>query len=304
MYKAQFDLNDDFERRSAMKKIICLLLSMTLCLSFGISAAAIGNDSVVVAVDKTNTITLEDGTVFSGEDLPNGDAVFTLVNSQTGLHRESYLNRATGIVTTTDKSTNTVLQELSAMPQIELSAASSNSARSTSSNYVYRGTITYNFYGNTGSVVGTRALNVYYDYNYYPGSRFNVSGQFQDITSFAAYLCGALSISTIVANPFASAIFSALGFGLSQVNVMIENHYIRCTETEITWKAEVSDATDVYETFTGSKFVLTQEGYDNEVCYDGDFWPLTSYTNHDTDFAVHLYWGVLWQDVLEIVNWS
>jgi hypothetical protein len=185
-----------------------------------------------------------------------------------------------------------------------LSASPLNTNRSANSNYVYKGTITYNFYGNTSSVVGTRALNVYYDYDYESGSRFNVNGQYQDITSFASYLCGVLSIPAAVASPVAATIFSTLGFVISQINVIIDDHYVRCSETQITWKAEVSDATDVYETFTGSKFVLTQEGYSNETYYEGDFWPLSSYNNHDTDFAVHLYWGVLWQDVLEIVSWS
>lgn len=287
-----------------MKKLVCLFLSMILCFSFSFSAAATYYDNTQATNKGNNAFVLADGTVFSGEDLPNGDARFTLKNSKTGLHRESYLNRTTGVVTTTDKATNSVLQVFSATPQISLSSATSNANRSANSNYVYKGTITYNFYGNTASVVGTRALDVYYDYNYEPGSRFNVNGQFQDITSFASYLCGVFSVSTIVAAPFASAIFTVLGFGISQVNVLIENHYVRCSETQITWKAEVSDAPDVYETFTGSKFVLTQEGYGNEICYEGDFWPLTSYNNHDTDFAVHLYWGVLWQDVLEIVSWS
>lgn len=287
-----------------MKKLVCLFLSIVLCFSFSFSASATDYNNPQTDNDSNASFVLEDGTTFSGEDLPNGDARFTLKNENTGLYRESYLNRATGIVTTTDKTTNSVLQALSVTPQVALSASPLHTNRSANSNYVYKGTITYNFYGNTSSVVGTRALDVYYDYNYESGSRFNVNGQYQDITSFASYLCGVLAIPAAVASPAAAAIFSTLGLAISQINVIIDDHYVRCSETQITWKAEVSDATDVYETFTGSKFVLTQEGYSNKTYYEGDFWPLSSYTNHDTDFAVHLYWGVLWQDVLEIVSWS
>lgn len=52
---------------------------------------------------------------------------------------------------------------------------------------------------------------------------------------------------------------------------------------------------DVYATISGSKYVLTEEGYESQIYTSGDFWPTSSYTNRNTNFAVKVYWTVLGQ---------
>lgn len=152
--------------------------------------------------------------------------------------------------------------------------------------------------------MGTRALNIYYDYNSYLSSRYNVAGVYQNIASFASLIASLLTLPAAIASSSAAVILERFGFATGAISFLIPDHYVRCNETEITWIGQVTDFPDVYATISGSKYVLTEEGYESQIYTSGDFWPTSSYTNRNTNFAVKIYWTVLGQDTLEIVSWS
>lgn len=276
------------------KKFLSLLLALAMCLSLSVPAWANTNE-VLSEKSTDNSILLSDGSVLIAEDLPNGDARFTIIKNEK-IVAESYANRAQGTITSLDSRVSSDVHVLNAQ--------SNRSITSIPSGYTYRGKITYNFYGGMSYVVGTRSLNVYYDHNFYENSRYNVNGVYQGIASLASYITMILSLPATVAASAAAGILSVLGIATGTLSIVIPDHYVRCYETEITWLAQISDVPDIYNTVTGSMFVFTQEGYESKTYYSGDYWPLSSYSNHDQNFAVKLYWTVLGQDILEIVSWS
>ncbi len=285
--------------RKFLSLILCLsLLSTLLC----VPASAKSTTST----DSTDTyVQLSDDTYLIAEDLPDGNAKFSITNSNGDILAESYLNRSNQTIYNTDSRTG---NEVISIPVKNDSPASNKGAMSASSDipsgYTYRGKITYNFYGNTDHIVGTRGLNIYYDYNYYTGSRYNVAGTYQNIASFASLLASILTLPAAIAASSAAVILGRFSIATGAIGFLIPDHYVRCNETEITWLGQMTDFTDVYATISGSQYVLTEEGYESRTYTSGEFWPLSTYTNRNTNFAVRIYWTVLGQDILEIVSWS
>lgn len=283
-----------------MRKLCSLIL--TIALLFSLSVPALASSSVPEIPDSTSSMQLSDGSYLISEDLANGDAKFSIIKNGE-IIAQSYLNRISACITSTDTRLST--EE----PVQNVSTANSNisspaRAKTIPSKFTKRGTITYNYFGGMTYVVGTRSLNIYYDYQYHPGSRYNVNGVYQNIASFASVLASILALPSSIASSVAAKILTSLSISTGAVSLIIPNHYVRCNETEITWLSQIADITDMYATFTGHKFVVTEEGYPSKTYYTGNYWPLSSYTNHNSNFAVKLYWTVLGQDTLEIVSWS
>lgn len=286
-----------------MRKLCSFLLVLSLLLSLPVTAFA----TYCEIADESNIIELSDGSYLVSEDLPNGDAKFSII-SNGDIIAESYLSRSTASITSADTRLSDETQVQTVMVSVPQPNITKNSSTNSSglipSGFTMRGTITYNFFGGTYYVVGTRSLNVYYDYNFYYGSRYNVNGVYQNIAGFASFLAGALTLPAAIAASVAADILASLGIATGLTALIIPDHYVRCNETEITWLSQIADIPDMYATFTGSQFVITEEGYSSEIYHSGNYWPLSSYANHDSDFAVKLYWEVLGQDILEIVSWS
>lgn len=274
--------------------MLCLSISLSLC-----STAFASESKTLLESSSNDAILLSDGASLIAEDLPNGDARFTIVRDG-AIIAESYLERSKGLVTNSDS------RSINTTTVVSLPKNSNENVRSSdiTSGYVYCGQITYNFYGNLSYVVGTRSLNVYYDRNYYTGSRYNVNGVYQNIAGFASFIAAILTLPASIAASAAASILGNLSIATGGISLLIPDCYVRCDETEITWMGQMTDFTDVYATFTGSRFVLTQEGYDSDVYYSGDYWGLSSFYNHDTDFAIKVYFAVLGQDILEVVGWN
>ena len=285
--------------RRLLSLILCLsILSTLLCVPASANSAT--------TTDSTNAyVQLSDNTYLIAEDLPNGNAKFSISDSNGDILAESYLNRSNQTIYNTDSRTG---NEVISIPATNQPLTSTNEAMSTSSDipsgFTYRGKITYNFYGNTDHIVGTRDLNIYYDYNYYTSSRYNVAGTYQNIASFASLLASLLALPAAIAASSAAIILARFSIATGAISFFIPDHYVRCNETQITWLGQMTDFTDVYATITGSQFVLTEEGYESQTFTSGDFWPLSSYADRNTNFAVKIYWTVLGQDILEIVSWS
>lgn len=285
-----------------MRKLCSLIL--TIALLFSLSVPAFASSYVPEIQDSTNSMQLSDGSYLISEDLANGDAKFSIIKNGE-IIAESYLNRSSAYITSTD----TRLSAEKQVHNVNVAVANSNvtspaRAETIPSGFTKRGTITYNFFGGMTYVVGTRSLNIYYDYNYYTGSRYNVNGVYQNIAGLASFLASILVLPASIASSVAAKILTSLGISTGAASLIIPDHYVRCNETEITWLSQIADITDMYATFTGSKFVVTEEGYSSKTYQTGNYWPLSSYTNHDSNFAVKLYWEVLGQDTLEIVSWS
>lgn len=288
-----------------MKKLLSVILCLSLLVALCIPAMAADSRTNAEA---SSRITLSNNTTLVSEDLPNGDARFTILGEDGCVLSESYLQRSEGLIHYESKLTDSF--ETRRIPtqtngmhlQRSVSRGAANSY--IPSDFTYRGSITYNFYGWTDHVIGTRILNVYYDCNYHTGSRYNVNGVYQDITTFASFLASILALPSAIASSFAKTIMGRFAFATGAISFAIPDHYVRAYETEITWLAQISDYPDVYATFTGSKFDLTEEGYAGQTHYSGDFCPLSYYKDHNTDFAVKLYTAAVGQDVIEIVSWS
>lgn len=287
-----------------MRKFVSLILCFSM---LSVLLCAPASAASRTATNSTSTyVQLNDGTYLIANDLPDGNAKFSIINSHGNILAESYLDRSSQSIYNTDLRTGN--NEVVTVPKKNQPHTSNNAVTPKSSDipigFTYRGKITYNFYGSTDHVVGTRALNIYYDYNSYLGSRYNVTGIYKNIASFASLIASLLALPAAIAASSAAAILGHFSIATSAIGFFIPDHYVRCNETEITWIGQVTDFPDVYATISGSKYVLTEEGYESQVYTSGDFWPTSSYTSRNTNFAVKIYWTVLGQDTLEIVSWS
>lgn len=287
-----------------MRKFVSLILCLSMLSALLCAPASAASHT---STDPTSTyVQLSDGTYLIANDLPDGNAKFSITNSHGDILAESYLDRSSQSIYNTDLRTgNNEVVTVPAKNQLHTSnKAVTPKGSDIPIGFTYRGKITYNFYGSTDHVVGTRALNIYYDYNSYLSSRYNVAGVYQNIASFASLIASLLTLPAAIASSSAAVILERFGFATGAISFLIPDHYVRCNETEITWIGQVTDFPDVYATISGSKYVLTEEGYESQIYTSGDFWPTSSYTNRNTNFAVKIYWTALGQDTLEIVSWS
>ena len=155
-----------------MKKLFSVILCLSLLVALCIPAMAADSRTNVEA---SSRITLSNNTTLVSEDLPNGDARFTILGEDGCVLSESYLQRSEGLIHYESKLTDsfetrripTQTNDMHLQRSVSRGAANSYIP----SDFTYRGSITYNFYGWTDHVIGTRILNVYYDYNYHIGSR-------------------------------------------------------------------------------------------------------------------------------------
>lgn len=290
-----------------MKKVIGLILVAAMVFAMSIPTFATSLDSN--RCTKTDTILLDDGFAMCTQDFENGDAKFTLEKDGKVI-AWSYLERESGKVYNYDSRSELSYNVVDTGVRYDstepfLSTSYPPPAESViPDGFTKKGVITYNFYGMTTSVIGTRDINVYYDRNVDTSASYNLNGQYQNIISLASMIASVLSLPGMVAGKIAQWVVGLIGVALSGAPFAIPDLYVKCTRTDMTWLSQWADFPDIYGTFTGSMYKVTQDGYESQVIYEGEYWPLSAYSSHDSDFAVKCYYTAVGQDYLEIVNWS
>ena len=283
-----------------MKKMVSILLVLCLSVSLLLPVGAVNNEQVEVIQDnEVSEIQFEDGSIVKAEELLDGTAKFTEMKDGKVI-AEAVLDRERNVIIDTTYQGNSKETEYIDI-QGQKAVGSLSSARAAGS-YQRCGAITYNFYGGNDHVTGTRKLDVYNMRSYVAGTKYNVTGSFKSKASFISYIAGILAVPVGVANPLAGSILNKLSIVVGTAGFVVPNHWVKCDKTTMTWKGVLSDARDVYGTFTGTQYAVT--GETNKTYVTGDFWSQVSYASRSKSFATHLYNKVMGQDIVEIVKWE
>lgn len=287
-----------------MRKIcsvgLCIAMLWALCTP-GLAAF-----EATEATDVTSgSIQLSDGSNFIVEDLPGGDARFTLIKNGEVIAK-TYLDRDQRTLYNWDKQTGEDVQivEDSASYSVAETELPSVSLNSVPSGFVRKGSITYDYYGGLDHVIGRRSLEIYNKYEYYTGSRYNISGVYQSWTSFVGFIAAVINLPGLIASQVATSVLNVLGIVFSAGQYIIPDHYVRCTETVVSWFGQVSDFPEITATLVGSEYVVTQEGYSAETYYSENYYPYGSFISHNVNLATAIYWAALGYDYIEIVAWN
>lgn len=133
-------------------------------------------------------------------------------------------------------------------------------------------------------------------------SYLNLNGKYRSAVDFAATILGVLGfVSSNGALEIVNMILTVLGISGSIGEFIIPQYIVRCTRTEVVWRAYVGSKERYVQ---GFRCVVTHPNNLGQVVYEGDYYPTTAIANHDVDLAsrvyTYFYWG---HDRFEIASW-
>ena len=199
-----------------------------------------------------------------------------------------------GTLTHTDMDTGK--ETVTDVPQLEenqeYSFASGNMVLASNSKAVTSGKITYRYY-----IQGhpfTRTLTVKNSLKVYESQKVNLRGRYKDLAAVMAVFIAAFNLPAAGLKTVVKTILDRLGMAGLVTNIVIPYLYVRANEYEMTWTSTYSKTTG---SFTGSMYIVTQEGYAGQRIYGDNYFSATALSEHRASLAaalhdcIKVHWG-------------
>lgn len=151
---------------------------------------------------------------------------------------------------------------------------------------------------------GTNTISLSYTSKVIP-SEYDVNGTYRDKTELLAFLIGVLSIPAGVAQVALGIIMAIGGYAIQFTGALVFREIkVRAEKTTVTWDAINKGTQNLSTSFSGSKYVVTEVGYDSHEDADFTYWDPSCFSKRDVEFAKTVYakfWG---NEPVTITKWT
>lgn len=285
------------------KRVLSLLLALTMCLSlsvpaWGETAYSLTNANGYSVIDISQSISL----AFKHES--NGDIrCYTIVDDV--VVSESFYDESEFKIVSTSLNTSRGKTETQTTLDLHTQIASEYSLPTTaiaSVSSTLVGSITYRYYIQGGAQLRTLAAS-YYAHPMSPSS-VDINGHYRDIGMLTLALVSLLGLGQLSAVAFVTVFLDRLDVASDFVDVFFPSTVVEAEKYTMTWYASYVNVTG---SFSGDKFIVTQEGYSGRTYYEGDYFASSAFSNRNSSLAACLHdcIGVYWGDgPYEVVSWN
>lgn len=283
------------------RRILCVALSiaMLLMLTVPANAVSITNENNPVVNESESILILQEGYTLSlvSVDYENGDSSFSLIENGIQIYT-AYVDQSEQTIIEADL-TNTTYHTTQIPPRPITPMVSISS---TTSQYTIAGTVSIDHYVQ-GMVMTTNYLTLAYSTESTEVDH-DFRGSYNNIAAFAAFIAAALLIPGALSSELAKAIVSAVGVASSGVIIINQSYPVKAIKTTVTWRGNPRNSTK-YEYISGSYYRCIADGLTDKTDYDGTYYPVNSYANHNVNLPGEFY-PLFWSgyDNFVVVGWS
>lgn len=138
---------------------------------------------------------------------------------------------------------------------------------------------------------GSGICGAYVDYVKNTGSiKYDINGTYRDIAGLASFVASVLALPAAPAMGVAKSIFAAFGFASGAASVLIPSCNLSSNYEEIEYTLTDMSFSSHKNSFYGTKYTITEAGkHINDVYIEGDYYPTTSWNNHNFGTAIYTY---------------
>lgn len=277
-----------------MKKMIAFLLALAMCTTLcGTAFANENNVTTQLQAEGFDISEYSDEVYIASKREYNGEVTcYMIVDNR--IESKAVCSIQNGTLTHTDMDTGK--ETVTDVPQLEenqeYSFASGNMVLASNSKAVTSGKITYRYY-----IQGhpfTRTLTVKNSLKVYESQKVNLRGRYKDLAAVMAVFIAAFNLPAAGLKTVVKTILDRLGMAGLVTNIVIPDLYVRANEYEMTWTATYSKTTG---SFTGSMYIVTQEGYAGQRIYGDNYFSATALSEHRASLAaalhdcIKVHWG-------------
>jgi hypothetical protein len=164
-------------------------------------------------------------------------------------------------------------------------------------------TITDTTFDKGVSSTETRLVSISCQEDIYYGDQYDLNGTYRNLAGLASFIAGVLALAAAAASTVAASVLTYFSIGTAAATFYIPTHYVSAILTYMSWTPSDYDAPECSTNFSGDKFVVTETGGSSSTYYEGDYWDLSSFTNHNSSFATKVYSELYGYDAVTILGW-
>lgn len=277
-----------------MKRMIAFLLALAMCTTLcGTAFANENNVTAQLQAEGFDISEYSDEVYIASKREYNGEVTcYMIVDNR--IDSKAVCSIQNGTLTHTDMDTGK--ETVTDVPQLEenqeYSFASGNMVLASNSKAVTSGKITYRYY--IQGYPFTRTLTVKNSLKVYASQKVNLRGRYKDLAAMVSIIIAAFNLPAAGVKEIAFKVLGRFGLAQTATNFLIPDLYVRATEYEMTWTATYSKTTG---SFTGSMYIVTQEGYAGQRIYGDNYFSATALSEHRSSLAaalhdcIKVHWG-------------
>lgn len=276
-----------------MKRMIAFLLALAMCTTLcGTAFANENNVTTQLQAEGFDISEYSDEVYIASKREYNGEVTcYMIVDNR--IESKAVCSIQNGTLTHTDMDTGKeTVTDVPQMLENKTDRLASNNVAPNAAKENTAGTITYRYY--VQGYPSTRTLTIKNSLQVYAGQKANIRGRYQDLASVVAVFIALFNLPAAGLKTIVATILGRLGILQTAKDFLIPDLYVRATEYEMTWKAIYLGTTG---SFTGSEYVVTQEGYAGEKIYEGNYFSANAFSAHRASLAaalhdcIKVYWG-------------
>ena len=279
------------------KKLVSMMLAVVMLFTLTAPALAADNRKTNAIVDSGETTFYdENGTLVTLQykDFENGDCIFYLIEDGK-VTVSSYVEKETNQIIRTEYQNSIPQTTIQVVEPIQAKMIS----MPTAAGYIYDGRVGYNHYAK-----GTLMTVNYIDFSHkmtVTVDEFNLLGKYKDIAQLASFIAALCGLPGVVSSLLAKEVVAAVATISGQM-LSVPDYMVNAVKTTVSWEGKTGSKTRKVE---GSGYVCTGEGMENVVYGEPDYYPASSYDDHDENLANRFY-PMLYSgyDRFDVVSWS
>lgn len=299
-----------------MKKLISIILSISMILTMSVPAFAASQDTKI-------QVSLVDGPLFAADyvgvqvvgeiieevpnsnvsyvyhDLSNGDSISYMIQDNEVVYK-AYVNAQEHVLTEYTYSDSKIMSTTTEVVRV----AKPEVAATAAVTFIDAGQIKFRTPIQHLGTILTKYLNCSYRSEFDPTSAYNVAREAANKAAYASFLATLIGIPVGIASTLAGVIMGLFGLGAGVVGFIIPEHILYATKTTMYWKLEdsVTPLTDRF-TFSASKYVITDEEQLDEVYQDIHYYEYTDFVAENEQMAAYCKQLIYPNYSLEAVEW-
>lgn len=173
-----------------------------------------------------------------------------------------------------------------------------NNTRAASSTYM--GRITYDATG------GTRRISVSYSSAFYSSSSYTLNGNVGSLATLTGLILSVLALPGAIGGAVVNWLIAGAGVVVSGSNYIFPQTSLGCEETRYTFELTDVDYTGHTNSFTSSKYYITDQRPEYSQYRNTTFWngfnPATCWRN--TDFGNTVFYHMFTDTYFRIISWT